>query len=219
MFITLEGIEGSGKTSQVNNMAVFLEDRGRVCLLTREPGGTKIGRRIRQVLLDPESRDLDPLAELLLYNADRVQHVREIILPAIVAGKVVVCDRYVDATRAYQGVARNLDIELVETLHRLLVADLKPDLTFLLDLPPEEGLARAWVQINSGGRNDRETRFEKEALAFHTSVRKGYLDLAAQEPDRFVIIDARASIEDVWQQIAAVLEKAFRVPDHRHRTR
>lgn len=209
MFITLEGIEGSGKTSQVNNMAAFLEDRGRVCLLTREPGGTKIGRRIRQVLLDPESRDLDPVAELLLYNADRVQHVRKIILPAIAAGKVVVCDRYVDATRAYQGVARNLDIELVETLHRLLVADLKPDLTFLLDLPPEEGLARAWAQINSGGRSDRETRFEKETLSFHTSVRKGYLSLAAQEPDRFVIIDARASIEGVWKQIAAVLEKAF----------
>ncbi len=214
MFITLEGIEGSGKTSQVNNMAAFLEDRGRVCLLTREPGGTEIGRRIRQVLLDPESRDLDPVAELLLYNADRVQHVKKVILPAIADGKVVVCDRYVDATRAYQGVARNLDIELVETLHRLLVADLKPDLTFLLDLPPEEGLARAWAQINSGDRSNRETRFEKEALAFHTRVRKGYLGLAEREPGRFVIVDALASIEDVWQQIEAVLEKAFgELPD------
>ncbi len=209
MFITLEGIEGSGKTSQINNIAAFLEDRGRVCLLTREPGGTKIGRRIRQVLLDPESRDLDPVAELLLYNADRVQHVKGVILPAIAAGKVVICDRYVDATRAYQGVARNLDIELVETLHRLLVADLKPDLTFLLDLPPEEGLARAWAQINSGDRSKQETRFEKEALAFHTNVRKGYLSLAEQEPGRFAIIDALASIEDVWQQIAVVLEKSF----------
>ena len=209
MFITLEGIEGSGKTSQVKNIAAFLDNRGRACLLTREPGGTQIGRRIRQVLLDPESRDLDPLAELLLYNADRVQHVRKIILPAIAAGKVVVCDRYVDATRAYQGVARNLDIELVETLHRLLVADLKPDLTLLLDLPPEEGLARAWAQINSGSRSDRETRFEKEALAFHTSVREGYLSLAVREPDRFVVIDARASIAGVWQQIEAVLEKVF----------
>ncbi len=212
MFITLEGIEGSGKTSQINNIAAFLEDRGRACLLTREPGGTKIGRRIRQVLLDPESRDLAPLAELLLYNADRVQHVQKVILPAIADGKVVVCDRYVDATRAYQGVARKLDIELVETLHRLLVDNLKPDLTFLLDLPPEEGLARAWAQINSGGRSDRETRFEKEALAFHTSVRKGYLSLAAQEPDRFVIIDARASVADVWQQIADVLAKTFGAP-------
>ncbi len=210
MFITLEGIEGSGKTSQVGNIAAFLESRGRACLLTREPGGTPIGRRIRQVLLYPECGDLDPLAELLLYNADRVQHVKKVILPALTAGKVVVCDRYVDATRAYQGVARKLDVELVETLHRLLVDNLKPDLTFLLDLSPEEGLARAWAQINSGGRSDRETRFEEEALAFHASVRKGYLSLAKDEPDRFVIVDARASVEDVWLQIMTTLEKTFK---------
>ena len=209
MFITLEGIEGSGKTSQINHIAAFLESRGHAVLLTREPGGTAIGRRIRQVLLDPASSDLDPLAELLLYNADRVQHVRQVILPALDAGKVVVCDRYVDATRAYQGVARELEVELVETLHRLLVADLKPDLTFLLDLPPEEGLARAWAQIDRGDRTNRETRFEKEALAFHTSVREGYLGLAEGEPDRFVIIDAQASLEAVREQILTVLEGAI----------
>jgi dTMP kinase len=210
MFITLEGIEGSGKTSQVKQMAAFLENRGLKCLVTREPGGTAIGRRIRQVLLDPESSDLDPVAELLLYNADRVQHVKKVILPAIAAGKVVVCDRYVDATRAYQGIARKLDIELIETLHRLLVADLMPDLTFLFDLPPEEGLRRAWTQIDSGDRSNREVRFENEALAFHARVRKGYLDLAAGEPTRFVIVDARKSREAVWRQIAGVLEKTFK---------
>jgi len=212
MFITLEGIEGSGKTSQIKNIASFLKRRGHACLLTREPGGTAIGRRIRRVLLDPESNDLDPLAELLLYNADRVQHVRKIILPALATGKVVVCDRYVDATRAYQGVARELDPKLVETLHRLLVANLKPDLTFLLDLPPEVGLARAWAQIDNGDRSDRETRFEKEALAFHTSVREGYLGLAKGEPDRFVIIDAQATPAAVWEQMNAVLEKYFGPP-------
>ncbi len=210
MFITLEGIEGSGKTSQLNNIAGFLESRGQKCHLTREPGGTEIGRRIRKVLLDPESSDLDPVAELLLYTADRVQHVRKIILPAIAIGKVVICDRYVDATLAYQGVARKLGTELIETLHRLLVDNLKPDLTFLLDLPPEEGLKRAWAQIDSGNRSGRETRFEKEALAFHTRVRSGYLQLAENEPDRFVIVNALAPIDDVWKQIATVLEKRFK---------
>jgi len=209
MFITLEGIEGSGKTSQIQKMANFLEAGGHPYLLTREPGGTRIGRRIRQVLLDPESSDLDPVAELLLYNADRVQHVQAVIRPALAGGKIVICDRYVDATRAYQGVARRLDLDLVETLHRLLVDDLKPDLTFLLDLPPEEGLRRAWVQIDSGARSDRETRFEKEALAFHTRVREGYLRLAAGEPDRFVIVDAAAPLEDVWRQLSAKLEETI----------
>lgn len=207
MFITLEGIEGSGKTSQIKKMAVFLENRGHPYLLTREPGGTRIGRRIRQVLLDPESSDLNPVAELLLYNADRVQHVHAVILPALAAGKIVICDRYVDATRAYQGVARRLDIALVETLHRLAVDNLKPDLTFLLDLPPEEGLRRAWAQIDSGARSNRETRFEQEALAFHNRVREGYLRLAADEPDRFVIINAAVSMEEVWRQLAITLEK------------
>jgi len=209
MFITLEGIEGSGKTSQLKNISIFLESMGKTCLLTREPGGTEIGRRIRTVLLDPESSDLDPVAELLLYTADRVQHVRKIILPAIAAGKVVVCDRYMDATLAYQGVARKLGTGLIETLHKLLVDNLKPDLTLLLDLPPEEGLKRAWAQINRGNRSGRETRFEKEEMAFHARVRNGYLKLAENEPERFIIINALASIDDVWKQIFAVLEKTF----------
>jgi len=210
MFITLEGIEGSGKTSQVKKMAAFLEDGGHSYLLTREPGGTRLGSRIRQVLLDPESSNLDPIAELLLYNADRVQHVREVIQPALAAGKIVICDRYVDATRSYQGVARRLDADLVETLHRLLVDDLNPDLTFLLDLPPDQGLRRAWAQIDSGARSDHETRFEKEALAFHARVREGYLRLAGNEPDRFVIIDAAVSLEEVWQQLLKTLKKTFK---------
>ena len=209
MFITLEGIEGSGKTSQLKNISSFLETMGQPCLLTREPGGTEIGRRIRTVLLDPENSDLDPVAELLLYTADRVQHVRKTILPAIAAGKVVICDRYVDATLAYQGVARKLGTDLIETLHRLLLNNLKPDLTFLLDLPPEEGLKRAWAQIDCGNRSGRETRFEQEEMAFHTRVRNGYLRLAGNEPDRFVIVNSLASIDDVWKQISTVLEKTF----------
>lgn len=206
MFITLEGIEGSGKTSQMERIAAFLEERGHACLQTREPGGTRIGTAIRAVLLDPASSELDPVAELLLYTADRVQHVRKAIQPAIAAGKVVVCDRYVDATLAYQGVARNLGTDLIESLHRLLLDNFMPDLTLLFDLPPEEGLARAWSQIDNGARSDRETRFEKEALAFHEKVRQGYLRLAAREPDRFSIIDARVSMADVWRQIKTVLE-------------
>ena len=155
MFISFEGIEGSGKTTHVKHTLRFLQDKGHDCVITREPGGTRIGEKIRAILLDPLSKDMDPLTELLLYTADRAQHIKEYILPLLSDGKMVLCDRYYDATLAYQGFARGLDIGLIEKMHKLLFENLKPDITLLLDLPPEIGLERAWKQINNGNRISR----------------------------------------------------------------
>ena len=182
--------------------------------MTREPGGTRIGGKIRSILLDPESAAMNPAAELLLYTADRVQHIQEIILPAIEGGGIVICDRYFDATLAYQGVARGLDMTLILDLHKLICRNLKPDLTFLLDLPPGAGLPRAWQQLESGSRTDTESRFEKETLAFHERVRAGYLAIAGKEPERFRIIDASRSLDQVQAQIFRVLEFEIRPAIH-----
>jgi len=209
MFITFEGIEGSGKTSQIQSIQVQLRDKGYDVIATREPGSSDIGAQIRSILLDSGNKGLDPLAELLLYMADRAQHLSETIKPAMSAGKVILCDRYFDATLAYQGYARGLDISLIAKLHQLAFSDVRPDLTFLLDLPAEVGLARAWRQIENGQRTGKETRFEEEALAFHSKVRSGYLTLAAEEPRRFEIIDASAPKERVVQEIMAVIENVI----------
>jgi dTMP kinase len=210
MFITLEGIEGSGKSTQILHVFNFLNQLGLKCVMTREPGGTRIGGKIRSILLDPESAAMNPAAELLLYTADRVQHIQEIILPAIEGGGIVICDRYFDATLAYQGIARGLDMALILDLHQLICRNLKPDLTFLLDLSPNTGLQRAWHQLESGSRKDTESRFEKETLAFHERVRAGYLAIAGKEPERFRIIDASQSQERVQTQILRVLESEIR---------
>ncbi len=205
MFISFEGIEGSGKTTHAKHTVRFLKDKGHDCVITREPGGTRIGEKIRAILLDPLSRDMDPLAELLLYTADRAQHIKEYILPLLSDGKMVLCDRYYDATMAYQGFARGLDIDLIDTMHKLLFENLKPDLTLLLDLPPEIGLERAWKQINNGNRISEETRFEEERLSFHRRVREGYLELSRREPERFRVIDASKKEHEVRKEIIKIL--------------
>ncbi len=205
MFITFEGIEGSGKTTQIRRIFEFLQNSGHDCVTTREPGGTKIGQQIRAILLDPESKVMDPLTELLLYTADRVQHVKELLKPALSVGKTVLCDRYFDATVVYQGYARGLDLELIHKLHQLLLKGLKPDVTILLDLSPEEGLSRAWEQIDNGSRVAKETRFEEEAVVFHQRVRAGYLELARKEVSRFRIIDASQKEHLVQEAIISAL--------------
>lgn len=207
MFITLEGIEGSGKSTQIQSVVRWLTAAGWECLATREPGGTPIGGRIRSILLHPDNRDLAPTAELLLYAADRVQHVETVVRPALAAGKAVVCDRYFDATLVYQGYARGLDGKLIRRLHQWVCGGLMPDLTLLLDLPAEEGLARAWRRLHADAGLTRESRFEKEKLAFHQRVRAGYLELARREPRRFVIIDAAVAAPAVQRQIEAALRK------------
>ena len=207
MLITLEGIEGSGKTTQMDAASRFVRAQGYECISTREPGGTPLGTRIRGLLLDPANADIDATAELLLYAADRVQHVQRIIRPALAAGRVVLCDRFIDATVAYQGYARGLGLETIAALHRLVLGGLKPDLTLLIDVPAEVGLARAWTAVKEGGRSRSETRFEQEALDFHRRVRDGYLALAAAEPDRFCVIDGRQGPDAVGRDILAALAR------------
>lgn len=206
MLITLEGIDGSGKTSQLDPLARYLESLGHTVVKTREPGATLIGSRIRALLLDPDSSAMAPLCELLLYYADRAQHLHEIIRPALESGRTVVCDRFFDATLVYQGAARGLAVQQIGLLQRLVVRELKPDLTLLFDLDPETGLARTQNALDSGDRMEAESRFEKEKLDFHQQVRKGYLDLAGKEPERFVIVDASLSLEEVFGKIKNIID-------------
>jgi dTMP kinase len=205
MFISFEGIEGSGKTTHAKHTVKFLKNKGYDCAITREPGGTRIGEKIRAILLDPLSKDMDPLTELLLYTADRAQHIKEHILPLLSAGKMVLCDRYYDATLAYQGFARGLNIGMIEKMHKMLFQNLKPDITLLLDLQPEIGLERAWKQINNGNRMGEETRFEEERLSFHQKVRSGYLEISRLDPERFRIIDASKKEDEVREEIIKIL--------------
>lgn len=214
MFITFEGIEGSGKTTQIQRTASMLEKQGHACVITREPGGTAIGGKIRAILLDPENHGIDPLTEMLLYTADRAQHLKEIVLPSLAEGKVVLCDRYFDATVVYQGFARGMDVDMIKNIHRAFLKDFKPDLTILLDLLPETGLSRAWRQIENGARSGHETRFENEALSFHNKVREGYLTLARLEPSRFTIIDAAKDADTVGKEI---LQMIFNALDNKSR--
>jgi dTMP kinase len=207
MFITLEGIEGSGKSTQLAAVVDFIEARGLACAATREPGGTPVGGKIRSILLDPENRGLDPGAELLLYVADRVQHLRTVILPMLAAGRVVVCDRFFDATLVYQGYARGLSKQMILALHRLVCDNMQPDATLLFDLDPQVGLQRAWGRIHSQAHTDRESRFEQEKIDFHQRVREGYLTLARQEPQRFHVIDAERSRAQVTGAVESILER------------
>jgi dTMP kinase len=210
MFITLEGIEGAGKTTQVKTIVDFLADHGHPCIVTREPGGTRIGEMIRAILLNPQNHALEPITELLLYTADRAQHIREVILPHLTAGRTVFCDRFFDATLVYQGFARGLNRELILQLHRTVNKNLTPDITILLDLPPKIGLSRAWQQVASGDRSQSETRFEKERLAFHERIRAGYLQLARSDAKRFRVIDAGRDIEKVGRDIRDALTRFIR---------
>jgi len=206
MLITLEGIEGSGKSTQMKRITDHLEKKGRRCVTTREPGDTAIGKKIRAILLDPENSELTSLAELFLYAADRAQHLGQRVLPCLSAGYVVVSDRFFDATTAYQGYARGLDLEVIETIHTLVLKGLRPDLTLLLDLPPEVGLRRALSALEAGDRTVDESRFEQEALAFHEKVRAGYLAIAHREPERFVVIDATLSPGEVTEAITRAID-------------
>jgi len=207
-FITLEGIEGCGKSTQTRLLAEYLEGRGYEVTVTREPGGTAIGKRIRAVLLDPDSKGITGLTELLLYSADRAQHLAEVVEPALAAGGVVVCDRFTDATVAYQGYGRGLDIGLIETLTGIATAGCRPDMTLLLDLPVEKGLARAIGRNDENGAH-HEARFEQEALEFHEKVRQGYLHIYTCEQDRVKVLDAEGSVDEVWSAIRAVVDEAI----------
>jgi dTMP kinase len=207
MFITFEGIEGCGKSTQIRLLKEQLIRSGKEVLLTREPGGSPIADQIRSVLLDAENRAMVPMAELLLYAAARAQHVEEIIRPALASGRVVLCDRFADATRAYQSFGRGIDRQTVEELNSLACGGIRPDLTVLLDCDVMVGLGRAKSRIETTS-GPREERFEQEALEFHQKVRNGYLALAGSEPDRFVVVDASLDVDQVSRLITtAVLDR------------
>jgi dTMP kinase len=204
IFITLEGVEGSGKTTQIGLLTEWLDGRGVPYVLTREPGGTPFGQQVRRVLLDAQGPARQPLAELLLYLADRYQDLHERILPALTEGKLVLCDRYHDATLAYQGFARGIRLEAIA--HIAAALDIRtPDLTILLDIAPERSLARAIRRNQASASAGEEGRFEAEALDFHRRVREGYLQLAAREPARFLVIDADRPPEPVFHDIRRAL--------------
>lgn len=199
-FITFEGIEGCGKTTQVSLLAKDLANRNRSVVTTREPGGCPIADGIRQILLDPANTALVPRAELLLYAAARAQHVAEVIVPALQQGSIVICDRFTDATLAYQGFGRGLDRDLIHTLNQMATGNVRPDLVLLLDMPQAEGLKRA-IQRNSDTSLTHEDRFERESLDFHEKVRNGYLQLS-QRDARFRVIDAQGDVASVADRIS-----------------
>ncbi len=196
-FITFEGIDGSGKSTQMRMLASELRLRGQEVVSTREPGGTPLGFRIRDLVLDAEEQ-VDPLAELLLYAADRAQHVRTLVRPALDSGHIVLSDRYADATAAYQGAGRGFPEELVSELIVLATGGLMPDLTLVFDLTVEESQLR---QRNRSRGNAKQDRLDAEDAAFHTRVRDAYLKLAAAEPERIHIINAGGSIQETQGQV------------------
>ncbi len=191
LFITFEGIDGCGKSSQIDRAAEYLESRGIEFIKTRDPGGTPLGCKIREILLNYDG-DIASMCELFLYLADRAQHIEEKILPALEAGKVVLCDRYVDSTIAYQGYARGLDKEQILELNNIVAKGLMPDLTFVFDIIPEVACSRL---------GEKKDRLESECSDFHRKVREGFLDLAGRFPDRIKVLDASRSIEEISEDV------------------
>ena len=207
MFVTFEGIEGTGKSTQIGLLAQELTRRGQRVAVTREPGGSLVGRELRRILLSLETKNLCDRAELFLYLADRAQHVAEVVRPALAQGMVVLCDRFTDSTVAYQGYGRGLDPALLRTLNDTATGSLVPDLTILLDLDPEIGLRRALSRNLRAGAQVDEGRFEAESLAFHSRGRQGYLAIAATARERFRIVTAAIPPEEVFARVlAACLE-------------
>jgi len=208
MFLTVEGIEGAGKSTFIGLLEEELGRRGIDFLRTREPGGCALGRQIRPLLLDA-SQNVSSRAELFLFLADRAQHVADTIRPALERGQWVLCDRYADSTIAYQGYGRGMDVEELQRLNDYATDGLWPDITFLLDLPAEVGLGRALARNGREGLTQSEGRFEAEALAFHQRIREGFLIRAARWPERFCVLDAERSPEAVVAQAVKHLEPYF----------
>lgn len=197
IFITFEGPEGSGKTTQAKLLKDYLEKNGYQVLYTREPGGTSIGKKIRALLLSPENREMREKTELFLYAADRSQHVEEVIRPALLEGKVVLCDRFIDSTVAYQGYGRCLDMQTIVELNKQATGGLKPDLTILLDIDAGSGLGRALSICKDGLEEGAGDRIEQEKEEFHQKVRNGFLRLTQKEPERVKIVDASLRVQEV----------------------
>jgi dTMP kinase len=195
ILVTFEGIEGSGKSTQIALTGRYMEERGYPCLVTREPGGTPLGEEIRRLLLEKNELSIDPLAELFLIEADRAQHIAEIIRPALEEGRMVLCDRFTDATIAYQGYGRGMDLAFIEAMNQRATGGLMPQCTIVLDCSVDKGMARA------GG----EDRFEREDHLFHQRVKEGYLSIAQQEPQRVKVVSGEGEQEAIQEEIRTIL--------------
>lgn len=213
-FITLEGLDGCGKSTQLEKLAAALRAHGFPVVVTREPGGTPTGEKIRHLLLDSSTSGLAPLAELALMFASRAQHIQEVIQPGLAEGRIVLCDRFTDSTEAYQGGGRKLGSEPVLALHRILCGGLQPELTILMDSEVAASVERARRRNQSradSGRGEDENRFEQESRAFFGRVRAAYLAIAAREPERVVVVDARGSADETHAQIVEVARRRLKL--------
>jgi dTMP kinase len=199
IFISFEGIEGTGKTIQSKLLCEYLSKKGYEVILTEEPGGTHIGLKIRDLLLSLETKGMMPLTELLLYNASRAQHIKEVILPALNRGAAVITDRFSDSTIVYQGHGRRIDLKLIHFIESIVTEGLRPDITLLLDLDVETGLKR-----NRG--INKSDRLELEDIEFHKRAREGYLEIAGKQPERIKLIDASESIDEIHNRIVRIVE-------------
>jgi dTMP kinase len=202
LFITFEGIEGSGKSTQATLLYEWMIDKGHEVILTREPGGTKSAEEIRNFILTPKEEKFPPPAELLLYMAARSFHVENLIEPSIKKGIIVISDRFSDATVAYQGYGRGIDIKLIKTINEFATKGIKPDITILIDVPSAVGLSRL------KGEKDR---IEQESLEFHEKVRKGYIEIAKSEPDRVKVVDGTKSIEDIFKEVQSLIKEKMEI--------
>jgi dTMP kinase len=214
-FITFEGLDGTGKSTQMRKLAAVLREAGHKVVETREPGGTATGEKIRKVLLDSGTAGLSPLAEMALMFASRAQHIAEVIEPGLAAGSIVLCDRFTDSTEAYQGSGRRLGTEAVLDLHRVLCGDLKPDLTILMDSDPHASVSRARRRNQKASKSSShghdENRFEQETRAFFGRVREGFMAIAKREPTRVVLVDARGTPGQTHGKIIEVVRKKLKL--------
>ena len=212
-FITFEGGEGCGKSTQLRLLSASMKAAGIAHITTREPGGTPLGEELRELLVRQSDADLSPETELLLFQAGRMAHLEQVIRPALAEGKWVLCDRFTDSTRVYQGIGKRLGMSYIDRLQALTLGTFAPDITLLLDIAPEAGLARA------GNRKDGDTRFEELDIAFHQQVRDGFLALANAEPERFIVVDAHPSVEEVHAAILTQLNTRLGIECLQHSTR
>lgn len=215
-FITLEGLDGCGKSTQAEKLAVVLRGQGLSVVVTREPGGTETGEKIRQLLLNTATSGLSPMAEMALMFASRAQHIKEVILPALAEGRVVLCDRFTDSTEAYQGGGRKLGSEPVLHLHRILCEGLQPDITILMDSDVAASVERARRRnksraVRNGHKKADESRFEQESRAFFARVRNAYLAIAVREPQRVFVVNARGSAAETHAKIVEVVRRKLRL--------
>lgn len=200
LFITVEGMDGCGKTTQLSNIVNYLKERGKEVITTREPGGTDLGEQIRTVLLDIGNKNMNSVAELMLYAAARAQLVEKLIKPALEEGKIVICDRFVDSSIVYQGYGRNLGVKMVEEINMFALQGCNPDLTLFFDISPDEVMGR---KIGT----EKEDRMEAEAMEFHNRVYSGYIELAERNKERIKIINARKTIEEVFSEVKNLLDR------------